>query len=232
MADDSDEWTVVKTKTKYGRKPVTNSQSYVNVQLQGIGSGMQSRNIMQSIMDSHLKYHSSKDTNRNSFDASFMELVNILAESLCRSHYVATMIKETKDIIVANCRYSEEHQRCNKELNIVVLGIGNYLGSYSSFIQLVMVVVLSRALSSTATPICVSIFDPLLTIEECRLCRDILSFTMEMENKRGKVVASSTSIVTMFYMPHCPYQIYNNILWANWHNLDRILIIGNRYVDY
>jgi hypothetical protein len=32
----------------------------------------------------------------------------------------------------------------------------------------------------------------------------------------------------LFYMPHCPYRLYCNVLWQNWFHLDRIFILGNR----
>ena len=42
--------------------------------------------------------------------------------------------------------------------------------------------------------------------------------------------SQSTKInpVYLFYMPHCPYRLYCNLLWANWHSLHKIFILGNR----
>ena len=38
---------------------------------------------------------------------------------------------------------------------------------------------------------------------------------------------------TLFYMPHCPYSLYNSVLWANWgQNLSRLIIIGNSFNNY
>ena len=34
----------------------------------------------------------------------------------------------------------------------------------------------------------------------------------------------------LFYMPHCPYRLYCNLLWANMSCLDELVILGNRYV--
>ena len=35
---------------------------------------------------------------------------------------------------------------------------------------------------------------------------------------------------TLFFMPHCPLQLYSNVLFANWSHLDAIIILGNRYI--
>ena len=63
-------------------------------------------------------------------------------------------------------------------------------------------------------------------LEENGICYD-------PENKRGKyrftAESNSNSGCTLYFMPHCPYRLYCNILWENWDILDNILILGNRY---
>lgn len=34
---------------------------------------------------------------------------------------------------------------------------------------------------------------------------------------------------TLFFLPHCPYRLYCNLLWENWEDLDKLFILGNRY---
>ena len=46
-----------------------------------------------------------------------------------------------------------------------------------------------------------------------------------MENKEGCYLFPED--LTLFYLPHCPKQLLNNILWTNWEQLDQILIFGN-----
>ncbi len=45
-------------------------------------------------------------------------------------------------------------------------------------------------------------------------------------NTKGKHAVENQ---TLFFMPHCPYRLYCNVLWANWQNLDYAHIFGNRY---
>ena len=38
----------------------------------------------------------------------------------------------------------------------------------------------------------------------------------------------------MFFMPHCPFRLYSNVLWANWSPslLSRVTIVGNSFSAY
>ncbi len=39
---------------------------------------------------------------------------------------------------------------------------------------------------------------------------------------------TSPIVNTVSMVPHCPYWLYCNVLWANWEHLDRVVILGNR----
>eukprot|EP00596_Hydrurales_sp_CCMP1899_P010731 CAMPEP_0119055036 /NCGR_PEP_ID=MMETSP1177-20130426/75471_1 /TAXON_ID=2985 /ORGANISM="Ochromonas sp, Strain CCMP1899" /LENGTH=144 /DNA_ID=CAMNT_0007035477 /DNA_START=554 /DNA_END=988 /DNA_ORIENTATION=+ len=47
---------------------------------------------------------------------------------------------------------------------------------------------------------------------------------------KGKHPASKNT--TLFFMPHCPYRLYVNLLWANWDNLENVAILGNSFSSY
>jgi hypothetical protein len=70
----------------------------------------------------------------------------------------------------------------------------------------------------------VVMFDPMFDSIEEEVCLK-LGFESHTENLRGKHLAKG---VTLFYMPHCPYRLYVNVLWANWHQLENVIILGNR----
>lgn len=74
----------------------------------------------------------------------------------------------------------------------------------------------------------VQIFDPLFTSKEHEVCR-LLDLTVSNENLKGKHSTENTSNPTLFFMPHCPYRLYVNVLWKNWENLEKVFILGNRY---
>ena len=71
------------------------------------------------------------------------------------------------------------------------------------------------------------VFDPVLSSSEKKILHE-LKFQTSEENLEGcYLVDNSVSNLTVFYLPHCPKQLLNNILWTNWDRLDRILILGN-----
>ena len=71
----------------------------------------------------------------------------------------------------------------------------------------------------------VLVFDPILTPSEKDILRRLGLETSD-ENLEGFYQGSQEGL-TVFYLPHCPKQLLNNILWQNWNNLDSIVILGN-----
>ena len=83
-------------------------------------------------------------------------------------------------------------------------------------------------MSSADVPITLSIFDPLMSVFDDEVsCRYGM---VRLPNLAGKYRTEGK--LTLFYMPHCPYRLYNNILWANWDALDEVLILGNSFDSY
>lgn len=73
----------------------------------------------------------------------------------------------------------------------------------------------------------VEVFDPAFSLLDERVL-DLLNFTVVRKNEEGK---KSVSTLTLFYMPHCGKELYNNLLWANWdvEALPLCVIIGNSF---
>eukprot|EP00051_Salpingoeca_urceolata_P027068 m.479904 g.479904 ORF g.479904 m.479904 type:complete len:391 (+) comp21629_c0_seq1:383-1555(+) len=79
------------------------------------------------------------------------------------------------------------------------------------------------------------VFDPALS----RLERAVLqrfSWDVPTSNDHGwrPVAAEPNSTATLFFMPHCPLPLYNNVLAANWHpqTLPCVAILGNSFAHY
>lgn len=75
--------------------------------------------------------------------------------------------------------------------------------------------------------VAVEVFDPAFSSLDERVLYS-LNFTVVKENEEGK---KSVSTSTLFYMPHCGKELYNNLLWANWNteSLPMCIIIGNSF---
>ncbi len=113
------------------------------------------------------------------------------------------------------------------------LGIGNFSSSPSSLLQLALFILLSEQFMSNVTDAfgaesvnrSLYIFDPTMSSDDVAIC-GTFGISVLTENKRGKhdVIGN-----TLFFMPHCPYRLYCNLLWQNWNCLHTVYILGNRY---
>lgn len=158
-----------------------------------------------------------------------------ISQSLRESSFFKGM---TAEVINANLR---------DNVSMVSLGIGQFTSSQSALLQLAMVLCIKEQstkiklnnaeISNEDRNTCTlgrsdqrdfecKIFDPLFSAKECEICL-LLGFLVSEENRKGKHRAENGP--TIFFMPHCPYRLYVNLLWENWDNLGEIIILGNRY---
>ncbi|XP_049820626.1 SRR1-like protein [Aethina tumida] len=73
----------------------------------------------------------------------------------------------------------------------------------------------------------ISVFDPVFTDEEKCILKHF-NCNILTENLEGKYKVKDKYI--LFYLPHCPKQLTNNLLWANWGlNLTYCVIISNSF---
>jgi len=80
------------------------------------------------------------------------------------------------------------------------------------------------------------VFDPIFNDVEVLVCTS-LGLNVSKENKYGKHTAiidnaDDTNKITLYFMPHCPYRLYCNLLWKNWSHLGNIMIYGNSFSSY
>lgn len=132
---------------------------------------------------------------------------------------------------------------------MISLGVGNVLSSQSSLLQFALVLCIRESWQLSvadglflyddhgdaskivmqdgdiSNELKYQIFDPLFSAKESLVCRSLGLFVSD-ENKKGKHKAANRP--TLFFMPHCPYRLYVNLLWENWDNLENVIILGNR----
>lgn len=164
--------------------------------------------------------------------------------------------KATRDAIDTSLKSETTTQQISK---LVVLGIGQFSESPAALLQISFAVCLASDLhllecvdgcqstsnddSSSQSTMAESninndgnkkadgactLFDPLLTEIEKIVCAR-LGIAVSNENNRGKEAFLDKTLV---FMPHCPYGLYCNLLWANWFHLNSIVIIGNSFKSY
>jgi len=151
--------------------------------------------------------------------------------------------------------YEQIHEVVSKNQvvfrSIVGLGLGT-LSSPTSVLQLAVYICLCRKLLlldiSDTSPHCSRVvFDPNMTSYDRTVC-ERLGITVLSTNLKGKHKfnnsypsthpshdlsafdgQSDSGHYSLFFLPHCPYRLYCNLLWENWHDLDKLFILGNRY---
>jgi hypothetical protein len=111
---------------------------------------------------------------------------------------------------------------------ISVLGVGR-LSSDASVLQTALAVALKDCVAVVRPEAQCVMCDPVLRAGDVRVLHRLGLQTDDI-NVKGKI---SCDIKTLFFMPHCPYRLYSNILWANWgEQLGNITILGNRYAGF
>ncbi|CRK90872.1 CLUMA_CG004562, isoform A [Clunio marinus] len=155
--------------------------------------------------------------NRASSPAEFdrdkiLKRINYCETELEISEYFQTAIDIIKTA-VNNHRISE----------IICLGIGSISESLTAKYQLAFINLVQRNLNIQS----INFFDPLLSAGEQEVLK-ALKHTVLSENKEGKYIAESP---TLFYLPHCPKQLTNNLLFSNWDPkyLANIFLISNSF---
>jgi len=136
-------------------------------------------------------------------------------------------VKDSKYYQFLASRISESVGACFD--NVIAFGLGN-LTSETSKLQLVLYLCLCDSLLATGiSTTSKSIYDPCISGFD-RSVLEVLQIPVLSENTKGKHAIGGSG-TTLFYLPHCPYRLYCNILWANWDHLDHLYLLGNRCVS-
>lgn len=102
-------------------------------------------------------------------------------------------------------------------------GIGKFSESTTSRYQFALLLYLRKFFD-----IPVTVYEPLFDQNELQLLKHFEVNVMK-QNCEGKYeVGEQNSVI--FFLPHCPKQLSNNLLWANWNkNLANCVIISNSF---
>lgn len=106
---------------------------------------------------------------------------------------------------------------------IICLGIGRIGDCVIAKHQLAFISLLAEHCGVNS----VQFFDPVTTEKEKEIL-NTLNYQVLTDNKEGKYKADHQ---TLFYLPHCPKQLTNNLLWTNWNSesLKNITLISNSF---
>ncbi|XP_050089242.1 SRR1-like protein [Anopheles aquasalis] len=110
---------------------------------------------------------------------------------------------------------------------IVCLGLGRFSECSIARYQLAFLRCLRDKLPLPTGGLAAQFFDPLFGRTEVEVLQT-LGETVLPENVEGKYSADCR---TLFYLPHCPKQLVNNLLWKNWHpkRITNLVLICNSF---
>lgn len=231
-----DEWTIVKIKKNNKSHGSNNNNKRNNAK-------------KKNTKKSNIVIDNNDDDDGSSYD-DVMKTINTTIIELKRSSYYNKLIETIKTSLESknsnnisnNISNNNDDDTCEYKLKeIVSLGIGSFSKSPSALLQLVMTLCLAQEFlhdnddSKEANKYNCIVFDPIFNDVEVLVCNS-LGLNASKENKFGKHNAvhdnDSQYKTTLFFMPHCPYRLYCNLLWQNWSNLANLIIYGNSFSSY
>ncbi|CAO3620542.1 unnamed protein product [Cunninghamella blakesleeana] len=109
---------------------------------------------------------------------------------------------------------------------MVCYGIGSMQNSIPAKYQFILALTIKDLLNIKGT---VSIFDPAMTNLDKEACEHYGISVVAINEHCKRTVYKPT----LFYMPHCAKQLYNNTISVNWsyENLKNVILIGNDFED-
>jgi hypothetical protein len=138
----------------------------------------------------------------------FRQISNILEDLLISEFY--QHVRDSLD------------QKLSEVKQIICLGIGKITECSIAKHQLAFIVLIAKQIKAE-----VSFFDPVLSSYDKQVLEE-LHCKVLTDNKEGKYAAESP---TLFYLPHCPKQITNNLLYSNWDpdHIQNVFLICNSF---
>lgn len=113
---------------------------------------------------------------------------------------------------------------------VIGLGLGR-LDKGNGLYQLVLLELVVREIRKQNPECMVSLYDPAHGAGDRAIVEGELGFEVspnDFDQGRKAVVLERT----LFFMFHCSLRLYSNVLWANWSNLEHMIILGNSFQSY
>lgn len=113
------------------------------------------------------------------------------------------------------------------KMNMVIYGIGSIESYDPPRFQLSLAILMKKMFSWIGD---LEVFDPILSGTETRVLESLGCSVLSV-NEQGRRQALKP---TLFFMPHCEAELYDNLLQANWRSdmLNRIILFGNSFETY
>lgn len=156
--------------------------------------------------------------------SKLLQRIEMSIKKMESSEFYRTLLDQIQTPEVLNSFYNVLGSESNMQM--VIYGIG-CLESYGPpRLQLSLAILMKRKFSWIGD---IEVFDPILSPTEARVL-EALGCSVLSVNEQGRRCAIKP---TLFYMPHCEAELYNNLLQANWGAmLKQMVLFGNSFEMY
>ncbi|XVE86164.1 hypothetical protein DITRI_Ditri18aG0013800 [Diplodiscus trichospermus] len=157
--------------------------------------------------------------------SKLMHKVQICMSRIENSRFFLTFLDQMQSEEVLN----HFHRVLGSELKLqmVIYGIGTIECLETPRLQLSLALLIKRKFGWIGD---IEVFDPVLSATESQVL-EALGCSVLSVNEQGRRQAMEP---TLFFMPHCEAELYNNLLQANWgmESLNRVALFGNSFETY
>lgn len=114
-----------------------------------------------------------------------------------------------------------------KKMHMVIYGIGSIESFEPPRLQLSLAILMKRNFDWIGE---IEVFDPIISLTESKVLTSLGCSVLSI-NEQGRRQALKP---TLFFMPHCEAELYDNLLEANWgvDQLNRLIVFGNSFGAY
>ncbi|OMP07595.1 Sensitivity To Red Light Reduced-like, SRR1 [Corchorus olitorius] len=157
--------------------------------------------------------------------SKLMHKIQVCMKRIENSRFLLTLLDQMQSAEVFN--HFSRILGSELKLQMVIYGIGSIESHETPRLQLSLAVLMKRRFSWIGD---IEVFDPVLSATESQVL-EALGCSVLSVNEQGRRQAMKP---TLFFMPHCEAELYNNLLQANWgvEPLNRVALFGNSFETY
>lgn len=109
---------------------------------------------------------------------------------------------------------------------MVAYGLGSVNDNITSQFQFACALALQDELNINGS---LEIFDPAMGKEDAAIASELGCEVVPHNDEAKRVVLRKT----LFFMPHCGFNFYNGLMWANWgEHMKNLMVIGNSFNNF
>ncbi|KAA8516972.1 hypothetical protein F0562_017210 [Nyssa sinensis] len=158
-------------------------------------------------------------------ESKLMQKLQIYMQKVQDSPFYSTFMDQLQTPEILDCIYRVLGSE--SKMQMVIYGIGSIESYEPPRLQLSLAILMKRKFSWIGD---IEVFDPIISVTESRVLEDLGCSVLSV-NEQGRRQALKP---TLFFMPHCEAELYDNLLQANWRVdlLNHIVLFGNSFNSY